>query len=143
MPRLIGRRPSPFLTDAELRIMRVLWGVGRASGAEIVDGMNAADAPIPAYNSVLTILRILERKGYVRHDKDGRAFTFEPIVDRNAARRSALTQVLAKFFDNSRELLALDLLGHEPMDADELARLRDFIASSAPTAASRKRGKKR
>ncbi len=123
--------------------MRILWDVGRATVAEVVDRMKAADAPIPAYNSVLTILRILERKRYVRHEKAGRAFTFEPIVDRGVARKNALTHVLAKFFDNSRELLALDLLGHERMDPDELARLRDFIATSVPTTVRQKRGRKR
>ena len=74
------RPPTQGLTDAELRVMNVLWERGRASVGDVVDGI-AAPAK-PAYNTVLTTLRILERKGYVTHEKDGRAFTYA------AARRS-------------------------------------------------------
>jgi predicted transcriptional regulator len=76
---------------------------------------------------VLTILGILERKGYVTHEKDGRAFRFAPLVDRRSARKNALADVLSRFFDNSPELLVLDLLGGEYADADELERLRRTV----------------
>jgi predicted transcriptional regulator len=140
----MARRPSPALTDAELRIMRALWALERATVAGIIDHIVAAgDTDIPAHNTVLTILGILERKGYVRHHKDGRAFTFEPIVDGRTARRRALTHLLTRFFDDSPELLVMDLFGHEQLDARELAQLRDLIEAHALVSSPRQvRGRK-
>jgi predicted transcriptional regulator len=134
----MSRRPSSFLTDGELRIMRVLWSLERATVAEIVERMKAADANVPAYNSVLTVLRILERKGYVTHRKGSRAFTFEPVVGHSVARKSALTQLLTRFFEGSPAMLVLDLFGHDAMDADELTRLRALIDGTAPPAKNSK-----
>ena len=119
------RRASATLTDAELRIMEVLWRYGSGTVGGVVTAM---PFPAPAYNSVLTILRILESKGYVRHRKDGRAFVYEPIVDREQARYGALKHLLSRFFDNSPEQLVLKVLEHEEIDRAELARLRALAA---------------
>jgi predicted transcriptional regulator len=81
----------------------------------------------PAYNSVLTILGILERKRYVTLEKDGRAFLFAPTVDHSVARKSALAHVLSKFFDNSPGLLILDLFGQEGLARDELRGVRELL----------------
>ncbi len=81
---------------------------------------------------MLTTLGILERKGYVTHEKDGRAFVYLPVVDQSEARQSALSQVLNRFFDDSPRLLVLDLLGHERTDADELRRVRELIEHAPP-----------
>jgi predicted transcriptional regulator len=120
------------LTDAELRIMRALWELGSATVNDTIAciGRHDATAPVPAYNSVLTILGILERKGYVTHKKEGRAFTFQPTVDRTVARKSALANVLSKFFDGSPSLLILDLFGNTDLDRDELARLRALLTDT-------------
>lgn len=119
--------------------MRVLWDRSHATVGDVVEDIDG-DAR-PAYNTVLTMLRILERKGYVRHEKDGRAFTFVPIVDREEARKSAITQVLSRFFNDSPQLLVLNLLGHERVDANELARVREMI-EQAPPPASANRGRR-
>ena len=124
----MARPPSPGLTDAELRVMRVLWEFQRATVGEVVARL--ASTHSPAYNTVLTILGILERKGYVTHEKDGRAFAYLPVVDQSEARQSALSQVLKRFFDDSPRLLVLDLLGHERTDADELRRVRELIENT-------------
>ena len=71
------------MTDGELRLMRVLWEKGQATVGEVVDALNTR--PKPAYNTVLTLLRIMEKKGYVTHRKDGRAFIFR--ADCRARRR--------------------------------------------------------
>lgn len=123
--------------------MRVLWDLKRATVTDVIERMQSVDAAVPAYNSLLTILGVLERKGYVRHQKDGRAFTFEPIVERDAARKSALSHLLAKFFDNSPELLVLDLFGHDRFDSEDVARLRALIDGTDLSAAKPKRGRKR
>jgi predicted transcriptional regulator len=122
------RRRSPALTDAELRIMNVLWDRSRATVGEVVDQLDGPRKP--AYNSVLTILRILERKGFVTHGKEGRAFAWVPLVGRHEARRGALSHLLSRFFENSPELLVLNLLGHEDADPDEIRRVRALIDGS-------------
>ena len=126
----MARPSSPGLTDAELRVMRVLWDRQRATVATVVESL--AGPHTPAYNTVLTILGILERKGYVTHEKDGRAFAYRPLVDQSEARQSALSQVLNRFFDDSPRLLVLDLLGHERTDAAELRRVRELIEQAPP-----------
>jgi predicted transcriptional regulator len=123
-----GRKPSSGLTDAEHRIMTVLWAHPRSTVGEVVERMDGPDRP--AYNSVLTIMRILERKGYVAHEKHGRAFTYAPVVDHGQARRGALRQVLSRFFNGSRELLVMDLLGHEQMTGEQLRKVRELLESA-------------
>jgi predicted transcriptional regulator len=124
----MARRKSLALTDGELRIMRVLWDRERATVGEVVDNIN--DANKPAYNTILTLLKILERKGYVTHEKDGRAFVYLPVVDRSQARRSAVSHLLARFFNGSPEMLVLDLLGHDRIDENERRRVRELLEGS-------------
>ena len=121
----MARRRSAALTDGELRIMRVLWDCSRATVGEIADGIE--ESPRPAYNTVLTMLRILETKGYVRHEKDGRAFVYAPLIGRSEARRNALSHLLHRFFDGSPELLVLDLLGHDEATPEEIERLKHLL----------------
>jgi predicted transcriptional regulator len=121
----MARRRSPALTDGELRIMRVLWEHSAGTVGDIAERIE--DSPKPAYNTVLTMLRILETKGYVRHEKDGRAFVYAPVIGRGEARRSALSHLIHRFFDDSPELLVLDLLGHDEATPAELQRLRELI----------------
>jgi predicted transcriptional regulator len=120
--------------------MRVLWARGRATVGQVVHDL---PSPAPAYNTVLTLLRILEQKGHVKHEKDGRAFAYMPLVDHGQARRRAVSQLLKRFFDDSAELLVLDLLGGERTDADELQRIRDLLAKGSATARKAKGGSSR
>ncbi len=121
----MARRQSPALTDAELRIMRVLWERTRATVGEVVGLIEGPDKP--AYNSILTVLRILEKKGYVTHEKESRAFVYLPIINRSQARRRAVSQLISRFFNGSAEALVLDLLGHEHPTEDERSRVRELI----------------
>ena len=126
----MARKPSSHLTDAELRLMDVLWTKGAATVAEVLESLPGQ--PPLAYSSVITILRILETKGYVRHSKEGRAFHYEPLVARQQARRSAIAQVLQRFFDGSPELLMASLFEDRAIDARELRRLRKLVDQSNP-----------
>jgi predicted transcriptional regulator len=135
----MARRRSPALTDGELRIMRVLWARGQATVGEVVDDIEGTKRPV--YNTVLTVLRILERKGYVKHEKAGRAFTYLPLLDRGQARRSALSHLLTRFFDNSPELLGLELLKRDALDPAELQRVRELIDASTDTGAASGKGR--
>jgi predicted transcriptional regulator len=113
------------MTDGELRLMEVLWERGPATVGEVVDALKVS--PKPAYNSVLTLLRIMEKKGYVSHRKDGRAFIFLPRVDRADASRSALRTLVDRFFEGSPRLLMLNLLEEEQLAPDVLKQLRERI----------------
>lgn len=105
--------------------MNVLWDRGAASVAEVVRAL--PDRPRPSYTSVQTLLRILEAKGYVAHEKSGRRFLYRPSVARTDARRDALRHLVSRLFDNSPSLLVLNVLEDEAIDAAELARLRNLI----------------
>ncbi len=118
------RKKSPTLTEAEYRLMQVLWRRGESSVAEVAETIG--DPPL-AYNTVLTTLRILEQKGYVRHTAAGRAFIYAAVVARDEAQRSVVNHVLARFFDGSPRELVLNLLESEAVDARELDRLRELI----------------
>jgi BlaI family transcriptional regulator, penicillinase repressor len=119
------RPTTPTLTDAELRIMHVLWDHGPSTAAEIVDALPRKQKV--ADSSARTILRILEQKNYVRHSKDGRAFVYRAVVERAEARKSVLEYVVARFFNSSPELLVLNLLENETIDPAEIDRLRALI----------------
>ncbi|MBV9263733.1 MAG: BlaI/MecI/CopY family transcriptional regulator [Candidatus Eremiobacteraeota bacterium] len=120
----MARRRSATLTEAELRLMEVLWDRGQATVAEVT---SALPPPALAYNSVLTTMRILERKGYVTHDEAGRAFIYRPLLGREEAAGHAVGHVLSRFFDNSAGSLALRLIETERPSNDELIRLRALI----------------
>ena len=120
----MARKRSAILTEAELRLMEVLWTQGEATVADVT----AALPPPPiAYNSVLTTMRILEKKGYVAHAEAGRAFVYRPLIQREDAARSAVGNVLSRFFDNSAGSLALRLIEDERPSENELARLKALI----------------
>jgi BlaI family transcriptional regulator, penicillinase repressor len=124
--RLIVPRPkSALLTEGELRLMQVLWDRGRATVGDVVSNLQGRRTP--AYNTVLTMLRILETKGYVRHDKEGRAFVYEPLIDRQQARRSAVKRLIAQFFEGSPGQLVLNLLNEEEIDRKDLQRLKTLV----------------
>lgn len=123
----MARTRSPNLTDAELRLMDVIWNKGSATVAEVVDAL-PADLNL-AYNTVLTTMRILEDKGYVRHTraKDARAFVYHPVVGREEASRNAVRHLVSRFFRNSPELLVLNVLKDEELSRRELQRIRNLI----------------
>lgn len=105
--------------------MHVLWDRGAAGVADVVRALPGK--PRPSYTAVQTLLRILEMKGYVTHEKIGRRFVYKPLVQRNEARRHALQHLLLRLFDNSPSLLVLNVLEDETIEPSELARLRHAI----------------
>jgi predicted transcriptional regulator len=125
-------RKSPTLTEAELRLMKMLWQRGESAVGDLVAAMPDGDAL--AYNSVLTTIRILEKKGYVSHRQEGRAFIYTACVAQNDASKVEVRHVLQRFFGNSREKLLLSLLGDEEITPAELQRLRDAIKQNANAA---------
>lgn len=124
----MARRRSVPLTEVEQRLMEIVWASGPATVAQIVEAIPGAERP--AYNTVQTMMKILERKGYVRHRAEGRAFVYEAVVDREAAARTALSHVVQRFFGGSPGALALNLIQGDQLSDDELAELERTIKAA-------------
>lgn len=112
------------LTRREMDVMAVLWDRGSATVAEVRDRL---DDDL-AYNTVLTILRILERKGLAGRRKDGRAHRYRPLLGRAEAGRSVLERLRDKVFRGSAELLMTQLVTEEELSPDAVRRLRGLLA---------------
>ena len=110
-------------TERELDIMAVLWEHGPSTAAEVRERLDDE----LAYNTVLSMLRILEEKGHVGHTEEGRAHRYFPKVDREAAGSSALGRLVDKVFGGSAELLMTNLVRDRSLEADELRRIRRLL----------------
>ena len=117
---------SAILTEAELRIMNVLWEKGPSTVQQVLQAL--AKKPALAYNSVLTTVRILEKKGYVEHAKDGRAHVYVPLIGRQEASRSEIKHLVQRFFGSSQDALVLNILEERELDQDEIRRLQQMLA---------------
>lgn len=122
------KRVSALLTKRERQIMDVLYRAGRATAAEVMDQLDGA----PTYSTVRTQLRVLERKGHVKHEEEGLRYVYMPIVPRHSARRSALKHLVDTFFDGSTTKAVAALLGGEAsrLSDDELARIEDLVKNA-------------
>jgi predicted transcriptional regulator len=121
----MARKRSPTLTDAESRVMSVLWQRETATVGDVVVAL--AQERAVTYSTVQTILRILETKGYVTHEKVARAFVYRPAVDERQARHQALKHLVARLFNGSPSLLVLNVLEDGVIDHTELKRLKKLI----------------
>lgn len=121
-------RQSETLTEAELRVMKVLWVRGSGTVQQVLDSIE--EKPTLAYNSILTTIRILERKGYLKHIKDGRAYIYAPAVQQQEATRSEIRHLVGRFFKNSHEDLVLNILEDQGIEPEELTRLRKMLIRS-------------
>lgn len=108
--------------------MGVLWQKKQATVAEVVAAVRSRKSP--TYSTVQTMLRVLESKGYVTHEKSGRAFVYRPLVDQRQARRSALSHLVSRLFEGSPSLLVLNVLEDEQIERAELERLKRLIESA-------------
>ena len=124
----MARTRSSSLTEAEIRLMDVVWDKGLATVADVAEALPKELGF--AYNTVLTTMRILEDKGYLEHTKpaEGRAFVYRPVVGREEASRNAVRHLISKFFRNSPELLVLNVLKDEELSETELQRIRQLVA---------------
>ena len=122
----MARKRIKTLTNAEHRIMEVIWARGSATVADVVEALEGKDA----YTTILTLMRILKAKGFLSSRKEGRAFVFAPKVDRNTAARKAVHQLLSKFFSGSPSELVLSFLREEELTAEELDMIKRKIRDS-------------
>jgi len=123
----VARKKSLNLTEAELRLMDIVWDKGPVTVGEVAAAL-PGEPPL-AYNTVLTTLRVLEQKGYVRHTKarEGRAFIYRAVVGRKQASQNALRNLVRGFFSNSPELLVLNLLDDGDLSERERKKIRNLL----------------
>ena len=115
-----------YLTDREADVMRVLWDHGPSVVNEVKDKL----ADELAYTTVLTILRTLEQKGYVKHEEEGRVHRYFAAVREDAARKSALQHLTGKLFKGSAELLFTHLVADRKLSKVQIERMRELLASA-------------
>jgi BlaI family transcriptional regulator, penicillinase repressor len=125
----VPRKQSATLTEAELRIMNALWQKGHGTVQQVLEWL--PDQPPLAYNSVLTTIRILEKKGYVGHLKDGRAHVYQALIGQQEASRSEIRHLVNRFFRNSHEALLLNILRDDEINDEELNRLREMLRANS------------
>ncbi len=122
----MGRTKEKLLTNLELKLMNIVWKRGKAT---VKDVKNALPKRKPlAYSTVLTVMRILERKGFVRHETDNRTYVYYPIVSRDEVVQSMLRNTANRLFDGSAELLMVNILQKEELNLEELRRLKQLIS---------------
>jgi predicted transcriptional regulator len=114
---------SVSFTPREMDVMSVLWGLGSATVAEVKERISD---PL-AYTTVLSVLQTLEEKGYVRHEGEGRAYRYFPLVDWQTAGGSELRRLLRKVFKGSPELLLVQLVEDEALSPEQLRRIQDLV----------------
>jgi BlaI family penicillinase repressor len=122
----MARKKATMLTNAEHRIMEVIWARGSATVAEVVEALHGKDA----YTTILTLIRILKAKGYLSSRKEGRAFVFTPAVDRDTVARKATRQLLSKFFAGSPSELVLSFLRDEELTPEDLDQIKEMIINT-------------
>ena len=115
-----------YLTDREADVMQVLW----EHGPSVVNEVKEKLADELAYTTVLTILRTLEQKGYVKHEEEGRVHRYSAAVKQDAARKSALQHLTGKLFKGSAELLFTHLVSDKKLSADQIQRMREVLAEN-------------
>jgi len=122
------RKKVPVLTQRELQIMKVVWEMGRATVAEV----RAALYPRTklAYTTVLTLMRILEQKGFLEHQSKGRAYLYSPRITQRKAKRLLVRDLLERAFDGSAELLLVSLIEDGNLSPKDLERLKKAISPS-------------
>ena len=118
-------KQSPALSSAETEILRFVWQLEAVTVQQICDAISK-DRPVH-YATVQTLLRRLEKKGYVQHVKEGRAHVYAPLVGKQEATRFEIKNLVGRFFKDSHELLVLNLLEDKSIDAEELKRLSQLL----------------
>lgn len=110
-------KPVPSLTKAEEEIMQLIWNRGRCLVSDLLDDLGE---PRPPHSSVSTIVRILEKKGFVGHKAYGRTYEYFPLVTKDSYSKSRLDKIAGDFFDGSFSQMVSFLVEQDRLDADEL-----------------------
>jgi predicted transcriptional regulator len=121
----MARKKTPILTEAELKLMQVIWDLGEATVNDVIAAH--PEQEIPAYNTILTFMRILEKKGFLHREKKGRSHVYRPLITREETRKKAVHHMVKSLFDGSPEELLLSIMKSEKMSAQDLEKLKKMI----------------
>lgn len=121
----MARKKTPTLTDGEMKIMRIVWQLGEATVGDVFKMQDKKQKL--AYNTILTMMKIMERKGYISHKKKGRAHLFKPSISARQARIKAIKHMVDSFFNGSPELLVQSLVESDNISLDEIERIKEMI----------------
>ncbi len=127
----MARRESEHPTELELEILKVLWDEAPLHVRDVRDRLEQHAGRPLAHSTVITMLNIMVRKGYLRRKKQGKAFFFSPKVERDRVAGGIMGDVLSRIFDGSPAAMVLNLIETADLDADELAELRRLISRKA------------
>jgi predicted transcriptional regulator len=121
----MAREKHPQFSRRERQIMDVVYKRGQATAAEVLEGLPDP----PSYSAVRAMLRLLEDKGYLRHEQDGQRYVYKPTLSREKASQSAMKQMIQTFFDGSTEQAVAALLdmSRSKLSDSELGRLSELI----------------
>lgn len=121
------------LTKTEERIMQVLWKLKRAFVKDIIQHLE--EDPAPPYTTISSVVRILERKGYVRFKAYGKTYEYSPVISKLEYRAASLKRMLTQYFDNSPSALVSFMVEEENLSSEEMQRLRQLLDQASPDTA--------
>lgn len=113
------------LTDYELSIIQILWNAAPLSVAEILEAL--PKVPKPAYTSLLTNVKTMEKKGYIKHVKQGKAFLYSPLLKKEDYTTFEIKKITNRLFDGNKMSLAVNLIKAEKLSPDEIQCLKDLV----------------
>ena len=121
----MARPRQPGLTENELEVMRVLWKESPLRVADVLERVKRN--PKPAYTSLLTLVQIMEKKGYVKSEKDGKAFAYSPVLQEKRFLSSEIKRMAKRLIDGSPGDLVLNLVEDEQLSREEISALKRLL----------------
>ena len=119
------RKPSPVPTEAELELLKLVWKLGDATVRDVLEALPPERKL--AYTTVMSMMRILERKGYLTHRAQGRAFLYQPRVSEDEVAEGMLSHLIDRMFEGSAELLMVKLLEASELTEEQLRMLKKKV----------------
>ncbi|TSJ37304.1 BlaI/MecI/CopY family transcriptional regulator [Mucilaginibacter corticis] len=113
------------LTKTEERVMQVLWKLKQCFVKDIIDAL--PDDPKPPYNTISSVVRLLEKKGYVGYKAYGKTYEYFPLISKTEYRKIFFKKMVSGYFDNSVESLLSFMVKEEQLNEDDINKIKDII----------------
>lgn len=121
----MARPKSTGPTDHELSILKILWEESPLNVTEILERLDKK--PKPAYSSLLTIVRLMDKKGYLKYEKKGKAFFYSPILNEKKYLKKEIKKLVNNVFEGSQYQLAVNLIQEDNLNRDEIENLKKIL----------------
>ena len=113
------------LTKTEERVMQVLWALKKCFVKDIIEAL--PDDPKPPYNTISSVVRLLEKKGYIGYKAYGKTYEYFPLITKADYRKSSFKKILSGYFDNSPEHLFSFMVKEQQLTAEDIDKIKDII----------------